>query len=526
MKSKNKTILILFVIILVSIIAFAFFSSRNNNDKTSLLIDKLKSIDPKESGEAEKELVRLGNSVAEHLRKDLHNEATTLKYCEMVKTITKILKKDSDPFYIDEKSKIFVRNIIRIRNVLMKLGDRNALESNDMTVVLNYVESSYLSEDEMRELEKFFKSAGSSSIIPIMECYRKNKKQRQRGKEHILLLSVVDRNAIGILIKYLRDDDERIREMAADLLGYTEDKIDDNYHLLLPDYTQKMERKAELYFNIKSRIADPVYPLEYKFGYDDLRWSLGVNMNDESSSVADVPGIVAKLHKKFQDTRAVAPLIEALDDPSPAVREAAIKSLGLIGDERATIPITRFLKNEGTGNHLELEAITALGYIGDKKAVRPLLDYFRSLKNTLSMMEICYTIRSLGMIGSDEAVDILVGIVEEKYPDNIVDMIKQEQGYEKGSLDYHIRSRAIIALGLICDKRAMDPLIRTLLTCNSTQDRDSEFPSIAAFSLGLIGDERAVEPLKIVMHYSKEPHSDVMRWAIGEIHKKTSSIRN
>lgn len=524
MRTKTKVISIIFIIILALVIVFGFFYSRRENDRVSLLTYKLKSIDPKESAEAEKELVKMGGSANEHLKRELHNEVVALNYYEMLRTIAGILKKDSDnSFYNDEKSKIFVRNIIRIRNVLINAGDRYAMESNDMAAVLNYVESSYLSENEMKELENFFKSSGSSSIIPIMECYKKNKKQRQLRKEHILLLSVVDRNAIGTLIKYLKDDDERVREMAAFLLGYTEDKVNDNYLPWNRDYTQKKARMEELYLHFKPIFADPVYLLEHKFGYDELRLSLSFNMNDESSSVADIPGIVAKLHEKFQDTRAVDPLIEALNDPSQDLREAAIKSLGLIGDERATVPITRFLKNKGTGNHLELEAIIALGYIGDKRAVRPLMDYFYSLKGAFSKLEMCFTIRSLGMIGSDEAVDLLVKIVEEKYPDNIVDMIKQEQGYEKGSLDYHIRSRAIIALGLIRDRRGVDPLIKILLTNKSGNDRDLEFSPIAAFSLGLIGDKRALEPLKKVKLNFQDTDFQIINWAIGEIEKKNST---
>jgi HEAT repeat protein len=72
---------------------------------------------------------------------------------------------------------------------------------------------------------------------------------------------------------------------------------------------------------------------------------------------------------KVGDSRAVDPLITALDDQQ-GVNEVAALALGEIGDPRAVEPLTETLENESW--EIRSSAAKALGKIGDERAVNPL----------------------------------------------------------------------------------------------------------------------------------------------------------
>ena len=72
---------------------------------------------------------------------------------------------------------------------------------------------------------------------------------------------------------------------------------------------------------------------------------------------------------KVGDSRAVDPLITALDDQQ-GVNEVAALALGEIGDPRAVEPLTETLENESW--EIRSSAAKALGKIGDERAVDPL----------------------------------------------------------------------------------------------------------------------------------------------------------
>gem|GEM_PF-4489594 len=72
------------------------------------------------------------------------------------------------------------------------------------------------------------------------------------------------------------------------------------------------------------------------------------------------------------DTRAVDPLIAALQDSVYRVRKAAADALGYIGDARAVDPLLHVVLEERDLTVLEVAA-RALGQIGDVRAVEVLI---------------------------------------------------------------------------------------------------------------------------------------------------------
>lgn len=69
---------------------------------------------------------------------------------------------------------------------------------------------------------------------------------------------------------------------------------------------------------------------------------------------------------------AVEPLIQALNNESWVVREAATEALGKIGDERAVEPLIKVLDDEDETTFVREAAAEALGEIGDERAIEPL----------------------------------------------------------------------------------------------------------------------------------------------------------
>lgn len=80
---------------------------------------------------------------------------------------------------------------------------------------------------------------------------------------------------------------------------------------------------------------------------------------------------VAEALGKLGDTRAVEPLIAALQDEDVELRRAAAQALGEIGDSRAVEPLIAALRDKDI--ELRRVAARALGEIEDAQAVEPLL---------------------------------------------------------------------------------------------------------------------------------------------------------
>ncbi|MGB1285856.1 MAG: HEAT repeat domain-containing protein [Aggregatilineales bacterium] len=99
----------------------------------------------------------------------------------------------------------------------------------------------------------------------------------------------------------------------------------------------------------------------------------------------------------------------------------------------------------------------------------------------------------LGMIGDDEAIQILITTLENEFEDLIV------------------RGRAAMMLGRVGDIRAVAPLIRAL------DAPGFQTPYHAAESLGRLGDPRAIVPLQSVADNSKDKLRDVALASLARI---------
>jgi len=134
-----------------------------------------------------------------------------------------------------------------------------------------------------------------------------------------------------------------------------------------------------------------------------------------NAGIGDAKTTAAKALGEIRDTRAVEPLIQALQDAyfdedffwetgemesfSPWVRNAAAEALGKIGDARAVEPLIKALKSET----VRVNAAEALGNIGDIRAVEPLI---KTLKDKDQFFR-RKAVEALGKIGDARAVEPL-----------------------------------------------------------------------------------------------------------------------
>jgi len=201
------------------------------------------------------------------------------------------------------------------------------------------------------------------------------------------------------------------------------------------------------------------------------------------------------------DTRAVAPLIEALRDQDADLSCAAAYALGQIGDTRAVEPLITALEYP---HAVRFKYIDALGQLGDTRAVEPLIafldDYDYDTRDSRS-----HSMLALGEIGDARAVEPLLASLNTIFDDDyktacdalrllnptIEVFLAALEDFESEN-SWKVRSFAAEMLGEIGDTRAVEVLIASL----ENENEDSPVVrATAANALGEIGDSSAVKPL-------------------------------
>jgi len=177
-----------------------------------------------------------------------------------------------------------------------------------------------------------------------------------------ILLSVKDINANNTdkLIKDLKSKDFQTRMQAVEALGK---KIDKN---TLDVFKKEIFVKTEDW-KIKIKAIDFLGTVEDREVSDFLIKIVGDPFVNEGCPAIKRHAIVA-LGKKFNNgSKAIDALIKELQDDNLLVREAAIQSLGEIGDPKAVPYLIPGLDNESFA--IRLSTIRALEQIGDIQAI-------------------------------------------------------------------------------------------------------------------------------------------------------------
>lgn len=212
----------------------------------------------------------------------------------------------------------------------------------------------------------------------------------------------------------------------------------------------------------------------------------------------------------IKDTRAVGPLIIAIADHNPSVGKAAIEALGLIEDNRAVEPLIFALNERNTTS-----AAKALGALKDPRAVDPLIIALK--ENRDNWICVANIAQALGHIKDPRAVEPL--IYELKKSDNqylaeALGAIKDPRAVEPLLIalkdrNNYLRKEAAIALGTIGDTCAVFPLLSTL------QDYNSDVSYASKEALIAINDPRSVEPLIVALNNKRENVRKVVAETLG-----------
>jgi len=332
--------------------------------------------------------------------------------------------------------------------------------------------------------------------------------RKQRRQAAATLGELGDPKAVPALLRTLQDEDEElfVREHAAHSIG----KIGDLN--AVPELLDAYEGRP---FDIKKPILRAIGEILSRTSPDDdhSRKIFSVTVDWliqriaqygkwEINSERDAAAVEAL--GKSRDPKAIPVLVEhLLDDDRPAVatsaafglrhfndpqvihaliqaatnknipidaREAAVKSLGDIGNPNAVDTLISILEDSSDEETARSDAARALGRIGDPKAIEPLIRTLKNEGNSSAVSLRAAIAEALGAFRDPRVIDALIGTLTDYY---------------------YTAHAASESLKKLRDPRAVESLI-SILDDGTKNALEREF---AAQILGVIADPRAIPVL-------------------------------
>lgn len=149
---------------------------------------------------------------------------------------------------------------------------------------------------------------------------------------------------------------------------------------------------------------------------------------------------------------AIEPLVLLLDNPNSSIRRNAARSLGQIGDARATKPLMRLLDDSGINTDnitVCCDAADALGQIGDSQAVHTLIRLLKraALGDTTYPQVVEAAVKALVKIGDMQAIRPMVDLLtDDGLKDNYLQHLANGL-HQLGWQPADDKERAILAIG-------------------------------------------------------------------------------
>jgi len=290
-------------------------------------------------------------------------------------------------------------------------------------------------------------SSLSEAKLLVKLIHEKNKRLHDVYRRFISSLS--DSTSIRYLKESLADNNENTAIAVAITFQHIKNyKVDD---ILINALNNELRWKVR-------------YRLIQSISLQNIERSIPLIIPMLKDSIYNMREMAAYALGLLQAKQAVPNLIESLRDTSRFVRYQAVSALGKIKDTTSASAIVEALNKEKITTN-RVYYVEALGNIGGKYAVQTLMNIS---KNSIDSKILANAIRSLGILKSEEAIDILIDI-----------MIKNETQ----------RGNTIDALKKINSKKATEKLIDAL------EDENVYVQIAAAKVLGSLNDWRAIEPL-------------------------------
>lgn len=269
------------------------------------------------------------------------------------------------------------------------------------------------------------------AVKPLIEVYN-NGADRESKRAIVAALGMIgDVNSLDFLAEVLEWESGYVRKEAADALSNIGNKK------AIPCLFMRLER--ERYSDVREALLSAIVNIGKMDVYNGLV-SLLYNNSPEIRE-AGVRGL-----GMLSDERAIPKLTAALNDEFSKVRRAAVKALSVFkkaGVEEAV----RVSLMDGV-SEVRIEAVQALARIGNKDSASALIPFLNEPDPWLRSQ----IVEALGEIGGDETPDALAGMLNDPYP--------------------IVKVAAIRSLGRLRVKSAVAPLERLLTENDNWEIRD------------------------------------------------------
>lgn len=202
---------------------------------------------------------------------------------------------------------------------------------------------------------------------------------------------------------------------------------------------------------------DPIFLAAMKAGHSEVANTLSKPATDKKGALAELASDDVEARRRaayelgeFNDSRATAQLLAALDDQDIYVRTYAMQSLAKLKAKDAVGPCCALLQADQP-RLVHVNAIRALGEIGDPAAVPALIEATRHA-NAFVRHDAAW---ALGELGDPHAMEALEALLSDK----TIPVEKDEDGFTSQTSIYSVSDQAERALSRIRKRgSALSPL--------------------------------------------------------------------
>jgi len=335
------------------------------------------------------------------------------------------------------------------------------------------------------------------------------------------LVTIGDRSVIPPVSHLLTSPRPRVRQRALDVLGRLgDDSLTATISSMINDPDREVVKSAITALgNIQAPPSCALATRLLALPGEDLQDSLRVAfLNMGGPSVPCLTGVLGTasgepltraiyLLGKLKAVEAVAPIIQRLHDPDPAVRRFAAIALTEIGDPRAEEQLVALLRDKDPA--LRTYAAVGLMGIGGRMSIRLLL---ASLNDPETQW---LAVRILDRIGSRDIDSLIAALRDERTSWYAEQALTRLDGAALPQLEEHlrrddaaIREGVARVMGEVKDRRAVAPLLEAIQS-------PGDAGATSAAALIQIADPASVEPLIELLGSQSEQVRLYAAYALG-----------